>query len=164
MEIEYTLSAQDLRNAWRAHDSLSVVADSFMTPTAVAMALLGILGLWMDRESAVGWIGLILGVVFASVAWVRNRRLWAHWRDHAAGLGTFHLSISEEGIIGRQPHTETRAGWKAYAAAHESADGFLLYHTKASYLFIPLRAFRGPLDIEAFRTLLGRKVPDRRWQ
>ena len=163
MELEYTLGAHDLRNAWRAHDSLSAVADSVLMPSAVGLAVLGVLLLRMDRASLGGWLGLILGVVFASMSWVRDRRLWAHWRDNASGLGTFHLSISEDGIIGRQPDTETRAGWKSYAGVHESADGFLLYHTKATYLFIPLRAFHTPEDLEAFRTLVGRKVPDRRW-
>jgi hypothetical protein len=158
MDLHYSLTPQDLEEAWRGHRP-------FFTGEMVASAFLALSGLAMltvDAGSPFAWVNTAVGsLLFARGQWVRSQ-LRGQWTEAAEGLREVHLTVSEDGLVARTPYTITEVDWAAYTDSHEIGSGFLLYRGSA-YSFIPGRAFSSGEELDAFREIVGRRVERRRW-
>ena len=159
LELRYSLTAADLEGAWAGHRPLWGVE----LPASIAFVALGVLMLSLDAERPFGWATCAAGVVMLVRHLLLRQRLHTAWRQSSQALSPVHLSVSEEGILARTPHLETRAAWDAYTDAHEIGSGFLLYRGH-NFAFVPDRAFGSAAEVEAFRSMIGRHVEGPRWR
>jgi YcxB-like protein len=169
MKISYRITREDFIDAQKLHRSKghsAVVRAIRLGAKLVAVAIFLILLAWVVISGDRGlWPSLaplfILGIIWAFAMWV-----WApfYWRRCYAKdrrlQHDFTADISEDGIHLESLDFDAKLKWALYLRFLESDRVFLLYQTNRMFNLLPKAAF-GPGEIEEFRQLAHRKLPDK---
>jgi hypothetical protein len=169
MKITYHITREDFIDAQKLHRAKgpsTVVRAIRLSAKMLAVAIFLILLAWAvisgDRRL---WPSLaplfILGVMWALIFWV-----WApfYWRRSYAKDRRFQhqftADISEDGVHLESLDFDANLKWPLYVRFLESDRIFLLYQTDRMSNLFPKSAL-APGEIEEFRQLLRRKLPDK---
>jgi hypothetical protein len=167
MKITYHITREDFIDAQKLHRfkgpraavraiGAKVVAVSIFLYVLAWAGISGYRGLWPS-----------LAVLFVSgVVWALLFRVWLPftWRRTYAKdqrlQNATAADISEDGIRMENPTFDPNLKWGLFRRFLESDRVFLLYQTDRLFNMFPKAAF-APGEIEEFRQLLRRKLPDK---
>lgn len=134
----------------------------FWTLDKIAGAMLVGLGAYLIHMVGLVWWSIIwipLGVLEAfNLLSLRpvQVRLW--FKHNPKFRETYHLSIDEPGIHFRTSSIDSQLKWDHYSRLLENERLCLLIYGSRMYTVIPKRAFRSTADLEAFKSLVRRKI------
>jgi hypothetical protein len=129
---------------------------------AVLVAV-GIVQFWMNGHTVAENLDLLATMilfppVFAIVASYVTAR--SYLKNTPIAQGEHRYSFSEGGIDFTGPHSQGTIRWTGLTRGWETRSAFLLYTDKSRALAIPKRFFATEYNIQAFRSLLRKQLPN----
>ncbi len=144
-------------------------AATYNTPTLVLIIAMGVISALTILALLTGWLALdnqrllfyLLPpgmFVFFLVITPINLRREAKKSAQAAEEETW--TISEKGIRIKKGEQTSKHPWVLFAKARQLPEHILLIYkaNRASYIFIPMRAFENPQQRQAFERLIGQHL------
>lgn len=162
IQIEFEFTADDFKEAVRAFQRHLRSARSVRQGRYVALVALDPLFLKrMEPSTSVAFVAvgavLILFGIFPGYFPLASRRAFATQEQMQ---GRFRVEFSEDGVTATGPHSRGEMGWTLLDKFVETKNLFVLRRSSVLFYAYPKRAF-APADLDAFRSLLQRKVVGR---
>ena len=152
LEFEHTRGefTAALRAVMRRSRAVKVVTGIGSVLTAV-----GLLATLSGGDDG-GWT-VIGGSVLAWVAFMYLYCPLAQWRKEALFRGPRRLTFDEYGLGCITPLSETRVRWGFFTGMIETDRCYVLLR-RAQCTPVPKAAFRSPVDVDRFRTLVAERI------
>jgi hypothetical protein len=169
MKITYHITRDDFIDAQKLHRSKSprgivrsLVLVAKVCVVAVLILLIVLASVTRDRNIWFTYAPLVgLLVIWVLLYWVWAPFSWRRTYTKDRRLqDAFTADISEDGVQMGSPTFDANLKWGLFLRFLESDRVFLLHQTDRLFNMFPKAAF-APAEIEEFRQLLRRKLPDK---
>jgi hypothetical protein len=130
----------------------------------VSVLLIGF-GVYLTNAAGFVWWSVVwfpLGVLeWFNLLSLRPLQIWFWFKHNPKFAETYRLGIDESGINFRTDTIDSRLAWDHYNSCLENDRLCLLIYGTRMYSVIPKRAFSSPAQLDAFRSLVNRKLGHR---
>ncbi|WP_063749019.1 hypothetical protein [Streptomyces sp. NRRL B-24484] len=160
VELAYTLTVEDFRQALRARAKVSAAArrQRVLFPLIAAFAVVaGGLSLAQGEGVPVPLVAMLLAVAFAlvGVPWLQARQ----FHRLTADKGEFRVVADSTGITVANLHSTTTLAWAAAPRHVETHELFVLFSGDKNASCLTVLPKRGTDDVDGLRALLARHRP-----